>query len=210
MKFAVRILSIVLLLALVGQYFPLGPSQPVLQNEAPQLMPPYPGLYDKIKKGEVELPRFMTDPAWARSVGLEAAGVDAASRSPLSGQIRVLAVLIDFSDQIHVTTATAFDSLIFQAPQINFGSVRDYFYEVSYGQVDIVTVNLPSSMGWKRAPNTYSYYTGSNYCLDGGYPNNCQKLAEDVINAIDGVVDFRNYDNNGDGYCRADRHHPCR
>ena len=106
---------------------------------------------------------------------------------------------VDFSDKVRTVTVSYFDSLLFAAPAPGIGSARDYYNEISYGQIDIVTVNLPSALGWQRAPRPYSYYVGGNYCM-GSYPNNCQKFAEDVIDAINGVVDFSQYDNNHDGY----------
>ena len=63
------------------------------------------------------------------------------------GTLRMLAVLVDFSDKVHTTNATFYDSLIFEAPKSGRGTVRDYYNEVTYGQVDIVSVNLPSSLG---------------------------------------------------------------
>ncbi len=198
MKFAARIFSFVLLLSLMGQYSPGIPSQLTSQPELPHAMPPYPGLYDEIDRGEVTLPRFMTDPIWAQTVGLEAASVNG-STAPLTGSIRVLAVLVDFNDKVRSVSAGAFDTLLFAPPTIGLGSVRDYFSEISYGQVDIVTVNMPSAIGWKRAPSNYSYYANGSYCTDGVYPRNCQKLAEDVINVVDSMVNFKNYDNDGDG-----------
>ena len=49
------------------------------------------------------------------------------------------------------------------------------------------------------APQTHAYYTNNKYCTDGVYPNNCRKLAEDVVDAINGVVDFSQYDNDHNG-----------
>jgi len=114
--------------------------------------------------------------------------------------VKALAVVVDFSDKVKTVQASFFDTLIFAAPVAGRGSVRDYYGEVSYSTVDIVTVNMPSSLGWRRAPQTYSYYVDNNYCVDGVYPNNCQKLAEDIVDAINGLVNFANYDNDGDGY----------
>ncbi len=199
MKHVFRSFDLLILVVLIFSYKPIFPAQPPSQRGIPHLMPPNPRLYDDLQSGDVQLPRFMTDPVWAQSVGLEGSSVDAASTTPISGTLNVLAVAIDFSDKVHTVTATAFDSLLFAAPRNGFGSVRDYYNEISYGRVDLVTVNLPSSMGWKRMSNTYAYYTNGQYCTGGTYPHNCQKLAEDVINAIDGVVDFKKYDNNGDG-----------
>lgn len=186
--------SAVLLLLLV-LLLPISPVPPAVAG-GPSAMPPDPILWDKIRRGEVQLPRFLTDRAWARRVGLES---PQGPPKRLTGAINVLAVAVDFSDNVHTVTASYFDSLLFAAPVAGRGSVRDYYNEVSYAQVDIVTVNLPSSLGWQRAPQTYAYYVAGQHCTDAPYPNNCQKLAEDVVDAINGVVDFSNYDNDGDG-----------
>ena len=162
---------------------------------APQAMPPHPQKLREWQQQGRRLPSFMTDPAFFQSKGINQS---AAHPSQLTGTINALAVVIDFSDNVSTVTASFFDSLIFAPPVSGLGSVRDYYAEVSYGQVDIVTVNLPSSLGWVRAPNNYSYYTNNQYCM-GTYPNNCQKLAEDVVDAVNSVVDFSQYDNDGDG-----------
>ena len=44
---------------------------------------------------------------------------------------------------------------------------------------------------------------GSKNCLYAAYPHNCQKLAEDIVDAVSGLVDFSNYDNNHDGTADA-------
>jgi immune inhibitor A len=77
--------------------------------------------------------------------------------------------------------------------------VHDYFDEISYAQIDLVTVNLPSALGWKRAPQTYAYYVNNQYGY-GPYPQNSQRLVENLVDAVDAQVNFSNYDNNGDGY----------
>lgn len=178
---------------------PASPSSTVLAagvSSHAGLMPPHPRLQEKIDTGEVTLPVPLKDSSTANILGFDAAGE---TPRQLNGTINSLAVVVDFSDNVSTVTASYFDTLIFAAPVAGRGSVRDYYAEVSYNTVDIVTVNLPSSLGWIRAPQTYSYYTGGNYCTDAPYPNNCQKLAEDVVDAVNGVVNFANYDNNLDG-----------
>jgi len=162
---------------------------------APQAMPPHPQKLREWQQQGRSLPPFLTDPAFFQRKGINQS---AAHPSQLTGTINALAVVVDFSDNVSTVTASFFDSLIFAPPVSGLGSVRDYYAEVSYGQVDIVTVDLPSSLGWVRAPNNYSYYTNNQYCW-GTYPNNCQKLAEDVVDAVNSVVDFSHYDNDGDG-----------
>jgi immune inhibitor A len=173
---------------------------PTAATDAPRLMPPHPSLRDKIKSGEVVLPAGLTHPEAARAAGFDGQAASPAA-SPLTGSIRALAVLVDFSDKAHQVSANYFDTLLFAPPVAGNGSLRDYWSEVSYAAIDIVSLQLPSALGWRRAPQTYSYYTNGENCTGlNSYPNNCQKLAEDVVDAINGVVNFADYDNNHDGY----------
>lgn len=73
----------------------------------------------------------------------------------------------------------------------------NYYKEVSYGKVDIVTANLPSAMGWTNVGKPYSYYCapGAKENGFGPYPGNVQELVIDAINAVDPVVDFSQYAN---------------
>jgi immune inhibitor A len=129
-------------------------------------------------------------------------GLKKDGRTPQAGAaaatpFRILAILVDFSDKVAQTNATFYDNMVFGA---GTGTVNDYFDEISYATVDLVTVNLPSSVGWNRAPGTLaSYLSGGNYGM-GAYPNNSQKLVQDLVDAVDPVVDFNNYDNDNDGY----------
>jgi immune inhibitor A len=118
-------------------------------------------------------------------------------RSPnITGTFRILAILVQFSDHPSSVAPAFFDSLVFDT----LGStVRQYYKEISYGQLDIVTVNLPSASGWRTAPQTYAYYV-NNEQGTGAYPHNSQKLVEDLVDQVDPVVNFANYDNDGDGY----------
>ncbi|MGB9723321.1 MAG: M6 family metalloprotease domain-containing protein [Chloroflexia bacterium] len=197
-----RSIFILLFLWLLLSLLPMPLPEVAPSPAGLQAMPPHPRLWEKFEQGEISLPRFITDPAYARSLGID--HPRGRPRS-LTGAINALAVVVDFNDKVHTVTANFFDTLIFAAPVAGRGSVRDYYSDVSYAQVDIVTVNLPSSLGWKRAPQTYAYYVGycganCGYCGDSPYPNNCQKLAEDIVDAVNGVVNFSNYDNDGDGY----------
>ncbi|MDD2901286.1 MAG: M6 family metalloprotease domain-containing protein [Syntrophales bacterium] len=175
-------------------------------------MPPHPSLKGLLAQGEMRLPSFYTDPARrteraaakravAKAVAAATGTESAAAKTPLTGSIKALAVVVDFSDKVHAVTPTFFDSLLFAAPIASgLGSVRDYYNKVSYGQVDIITVNLPSSLGWQSAPNTYAYYVDGNYGTDSPYPHNCQKLAEDIVDALQAAgVDFSQYDNTHSG-----------
>ncbi|RKX23883.1 MAG: hypothetical protein DRP45_09440 [Candidatus Zixiibacteriota bacterium] len=113
---------------------------------------------------------------------------------------KVLVLLVDFSDKPASVSSQFFDTLMFGSSS---GSVRHYYDEVSYSQIDLVTVHAPSSVGWTRAPHTYTYYVDNQYGLYGTYPQNSQGLVSDLINAVDSQVDFSEYDNDSDGYVDA-------
>jgi immune inhibitor A len=144
------------------------------------------------------------DPVAAYSPGprmktLDSLALAEGSRSLITPRaFRTLAILVDFSDRSSVVSPSFFDTLVFGTAQPN--TVNRFYEEASYGLVDIVTLTLPSGMGWQRAPNTMAYYTAGNSCVGDTYPRNCQKLAEDVTALVDPVVDFSRYDNDGDGW----------
>jgi M6 family metalloprotease-like protein len=177
-------------------------------------MPPHPDLMRKIRAHDVVLPSAMQNPELLTARGIDAPkrlesvskmrGAPGLSRSygpqrTPQGVWNALAILVTFSDKPSQTSAQVFDRLLFQNTS---GTLRDYYQKVSYGALDIVTVNLPSSTGWKPAPQTYSYYVDANSGL-GSYPRNAQKLAEDAVLAANSAVDFSRYDNDGDGVVDA-------
>lgn len=159
-------------------------------------MPPHPDVQKLIESGQVRKPLIL-EPITPGSERLKVNTPSIATGIKATGTFKVLCLLVDFSDKASRVSATLFDSLIF-ANQA--GTVRDYFTEVSYGQLDIVAVTLPSSLGWYEAPQSYAYYVDDNYGTDSPYPNNSQKLCEDLVDLADPNVDFSQYDNDGDGY----------
>jgi immune inhibitor A len=85
------------------------------------------------------------------------------------------------------------------------GSLRDYYHEVSYGKLTIdglVSGDAGPTAGWYRAPQPKSFYANGNFGW-GGYPNNSQRLVEDLVVRADPYVDFSTYDNDGDGVVDA-------
>lgn len=166
---------------------------------------PHPLLLKKIKNGEIKAPFYLENLAQLRAKGVNAPSVlpdgmkPYTPQSPPKANFNAIVILIDFSDNTSQVTATQFDNLIFGT---GTGTVRDYYDEVSYGNLTIVTVNLPGSLGWLRAPQTYSYYVNGQNGF-GSYPQNAQKLAEDAVALADPLVDFSVYDNNNDGYVDA-------
>jgi len=119
----------------------------------------------------------------------------AGTGSPAVGTRKLLAILVQFADNDSAVAATYFDSLLFSHTT---QSVRDYYDEVSYGQLSIDGPSQPSAIGWRTAPQDYSYYVNGTYGT-GSYPYNSQKLVEDLIELIDDDVDFGQYDGDNDG-----------
>ena len=163
-------------------------------------MPPNPETFSALNKSEQELPYYLQHRLeFVRNQRQVQTSSLTAQNASYSGEFRALAVLIEFSDKNNSVPAGDFDSLLFANQQ---GSLRHYYREVSYDNFDVVSVNLPSTLGWVTAPETYAYYCNGNNGT-GAYPHNSQKLCEEVVAAIDPLVDFSLYDNNGDGYVDA-------
>lgn len=167
-------------------------------------MPPHQDLENKIRLGEVDMPEHLLGPPFMQETGVNRPALHPISETYPTGagpvgSYNALVLLVDFSDNLSSVNASFFDTLVFINQQ---GCVRHYYQEVSYGALDIVTVNLPSTVGWNNALQTYAYYVGGNYGL-GGYPNNCQKLVEDLVALVDSVIDFSAYDNDSDSYVDA-------
>ena len=167
--------------------------------EGMRIMPPPPEVMEQRKLEGQPLPDLSNRAA---------RGIDAGEQfpNPPSGMFNILVIAVDFNDIPSSVGLPAFDTLIF-APPGGPPSVADYFHEISYGNLTLVTFNPPSSLGWQRAPNNSSYYinsdgitgTGDDYGW-GTYPKNLQGLTAHAIAAIDPLVDFSQYDNDGDGF----------
>lgn len=108
------------------------------------------------------------------------------------GPVWGLTILIDFSDQAPAFSKTQIDAWLNQRNYTgggSKGSVRDYFWEVSNGQVDFQN----QVVGFYRAKKTKSYYEGGEGYARAG------ELVREVIAAIDPMVDFSRFDNDGNG-----------
>ncbi|SMO58474.1 M6 family metalloprotease domain-containing protein [Fodinibius sediminis] len=127
------------------------------------------------------------------------------SAAPVTGTRRVLVLLVDFSDEAAGESQSHYNDLLFSVGSHPTGSMRDFYREASYGALDVVgTVSGDGEVtaGWYRAPNPKSYYTNGNYGFDA-YPNNAQRLVEDIIDRADPHVDFAQFDNDNDGVVDA-------
>jgi immune inhibitor A len=168
-------------------------------------IPPHPRVEEQIKKGLAKLPYHL-----AHRVEAEQRGINVPSKfnyqnknqnlkSVFGNSYHALVLLVQFSNQAGKTDPGYYDTLLFGATG---KTLHSYYKEISYGQMDIVTVNLPSGSGWMNASEPYSYYVDGQNGF-GVYPKNAQKLVEEAVNAADSIVDYSKYDNDGDGFVDA-------
>lgn len=124
----------------------------------------------------------------------------AATRAPLRGQVRVVVVLVDFSDRPMNESAQHFEDLFFSTGVLPHGSVAEYFQEVTGGMVDLVG----EVAGPFRLPRTLAWYANGNSGIGRpfGTPR-AQHMARDAAVAADPTVDFGPYDNDGNGFVDA-------
>ncbi len=124
---------------------------------------------------------------------------------PPEGNVKNLVVLCRFSDHTfgtHTRAESDYD-VLFNAvgghPTLApTGSVRDLYFEDSYGQMTLVSTIAP----WVTLPEGEGYYTDSVSGF-GDYPQNAQGMVEDALDAVDAVIDFGEFDSDNDGYIDA-------
>ncbi len=124
----------------------------------------------------------------------------AAQRAPLRGTVRVVVVLVEFTDRALTRTAADFEQLFFSTGQVPTGSVTEYYREATGGLVEIAgEVVGPFTM-----PQTLAWYANGNFGIGkpSGEPR-ANVLAHDAAAAADAGVDFGPYDNDGNGYVDA-------
>jgi immune inhibitor A len=99
---------------------------------------------------------------------------------------------------------TVYDPPEYAATGVSYPTDRtlhNYYEEVSYGAVNVTTLNMPSVMGWTQTLHPYAYYCQADGIHDNGfgpYPQNAQGMVIDVVRAVDPLVDFSDYAVNGE------------
>ncbi|MFJ4977205.1 M6 family metalloprotease domain-containing protein [Streptomyces coeruleorubidus] len=153
--------------------------------------PRYPGLDDGMIKPADEYP-----------IGTprESIAAAAAERAPLTGAIRVVVILADFSDKEMTASQEHFEKLFFSLGAMPNGSVREYFREVTHGLVDIVG----EVVGPVRLPKKLSWYANGNFGIGrpSGDPR-AQFMARDTAITADPQINYAPYDNDGNGFVDA-------
>ena len=84
--------------------------------------------------------------------------------------VRCLVICVDFEDNPALDTmqnAKFFETGLFSKDKHSVGSMRDYFLENSYGQLEVIG----NVYGWYRMPNPFVYYVGENYGFSTGEGN---------------------------------------
>jgi M6 family metalloprotease-like protein len=109
---------------------------------------------------------------------------------PTSGTVKILTLLISFSDYAGTTAPSTFDSRLFGsgAGGPPYDSLRNFYQRSSYGQLTITG----DVLGWYPAPYARSTVAET----DAGRQN----LIKEALNYYDAQGhDFSQYDNDGDG-----------
>lgn len=96
--------------------------------------------------------------------------------------LKVLAVLVEWNDRPGTYSPQTFDSMLFSRDVYPTGSMADWFFENTYGQL-VVTGDV------------YGWYNGGTYNSNFDF--------ESLLPDLDDVIDFSDYDANNDGVADA-------
>lgn len=127
-----------------------------------------------------------------------AASLDNIRGKKVTGKMKALVILVEFSD-VSMTIEAPNLAFYLQLNQKGYnenghiGSVHDYFYDQSYGQLDVEfdvagPVTLPINMAYYGKNDAY------------GNDRHAGEMVCDACRLVDDKVDFSKYDNDGDGY----------
>lgn len=116
---------------------------------------------------------------------------------PLRGVVRVIVVLVDFSDKPMTQTRQHYQDLFFSQGKPK-KSVREYYSDVTHGLIDL----QGDVVGPLRLPKTIKSYANGASGMSSATPN-AQTMAFDSVTAADPTVDFTPYDNDGNGFVDA-------
>lgn len=128
----------------------------------------------------------------------EDGSIGARATEPVRGPHRILVVMVDFPEDASVAhnyQAADFQQHFFSEGERETGSVTDYYRELSYGQYELTG----TVVGWVTAPNSQRYYAANASGTGSNYPQNSRGLVVHIIQQIDEVIDFSQYDLDGNG-----------
>lgn len=106
---------------------------------------------------------------------------------PSTGKNKLLVLLLNYSDTETIYAQAQFDAMMNQENYGSIGSFRDFYYENSYGKLDITT----TVTRWVTLPYAKEYY-GSDRAIE---------MIQHGLNILvsNGELDLREFDNDGDG-----------
>lgn len=122
----------------------------------------------------------------------------AAERAPLQGTVRVAIVLVNFSDKAITQPTSHYNQLFFSLGVMPTGSVREYYREVSNNRVDI----QGEIVGPVTLSHPMAYYANGQSGRGNTLPNS-RTMAQEAAQLANPLINFGNYDNDGDGYIDA-------
>lgn len=117
---------------------------------------------------------------------------------PLRGVLRVIVVLVEFPDKPMMQTRKHYEDLFFSLGALPTKSVREYYWEVTHGLIDI----QGDVVGPFQLPQTINTYAHGASGTTSAQPN-AQTMARDAVMASNPTVDFTPYDNDGNGFVDA-------
>jgi immune inhibitor A len=124
----------------------------------------------------------------------------AADRAPLRGTVRVIVVLVQFSDKSMGASTSHFHDLFFSTGVLPHGSVKEYYHEVTN---NLITLD-GDVVGPYTMPQTLAWYADNSSGLGGGgNAFRSPQMAHDAAVAADPHVNFGPYDNDGNGFVDA-------
>jgi M6 family metalloprotease-like protein len=95
--------------------------------------------------------------------------------------LKVLAILVDWNDRPHTYSRETFDTLSFSRNVLPYGSVADYYHEVSYGKLAIAG----EVTEWHNAGLYYGSWNWWSF--------------ESLLWTLDPQIDYSQFDGNNDG-----------
>ncbi len=143
------------------------------------------GAADPARRMVIGIPRAKIAEYYGHFAGTALSGADSAAISSFrytADSIRVLAILVEWSNRPGTYAREIYDTLLFSRNVLPGGSMADYFYETSYGRLKM----SGDVVGWYDV-GVYSPW----YDL------------ESILPQLDSEIDYSQYDANGDGVVDA-------
>ena len=124
----------------------------------------------------------------------------ALNRAPLTGTVRVVIVLVNFTDKkLSASHNKAhFEKLFFSTGVLPNGSVKEYYKEVTNGKINIAgEVAGPFNLSHSK-----SFYAHGDSGTGNALPN-ARTMAQEAAQLANPTVNFAPYDNDGNGFVDA-------